>query len=144
MVQKFTREEIAKVAVIHAAPPVPGRNVPVDRSFEIPTRLYATFAGLCFGFLAVLTTGFGNPGLIIPMAIFAFVIGAFFAVPAIWTRLTPENPVRPQGWAAFCRNGIRVHTGHNTAMAASIQMLLLPVLLFGWGVTVVIIAAVVR
>ena len=144
MVQKFTREEIAKVAIIHAAPPVPGRDVPVDRSFELPTRLYAAFAGLCLAFLGITAYGFGNPGLVIPMAIFTLFIVAFFAVPAIWTRLAPDNAVRPKSWANFRQNGIRTYTGHNSAQAATVQMLLLPVLLVGWGVAVVTIAAVVR
>ena len=144
MVQKFTREAIAQVADIHTVPPVPGRTVPVDRSFEMPVRLYAAFAALCFGFVAVTGIGFATPEMILPLAVFTVFIAAFFLVPALWTRMAPGTAVAPRGWAEFRRTGIRTYTGHNTAAAASIQMLLLPVLLFAWGVATVTIAALVR
>ena len=144
MVQKFTREAIAQVADIHTVPPVPGRTVPVDRTFEMPGRLYAAFAALCFGFVAVTGAGFATPEMILPVAIFVVFIAGFFLVPALWTRLAPDTAVRARGWAEFRRNGVKTYTGHNTANAASIQMLLLPVLLFAWGVATVTIAALVR
>ena len=144
MVRQYTREQIAKVADIHAAPPIPGRNVAVDRTFEMPVRLYASMVTLCLGFVAVTALGFGNANLIIPMAVFSVFIAGFFAIPAIWTRLAPDNPVKHRKWDEFRRAGIHTNAGHNTAAEASIQVLLLPVLLFLWGVTTVTIAAIVR
>ena len=145
MAEQLTRRQIAEIADIRTAPPqarVPMHEV--DRTFELPTRLYAIFAGLCLGFIAVTGIGFANPEMILPVAIFAIFIAGFFVVPAIWTRLAPEAPVKAKSWIRFKREGIAALTGHMTANEAMAQMLVLPVLLFAWGVATVTIAALVR
>ena len=43
----------------------------------------------------------------------------------------------------FAVNGIMTHTGRLAARDATIQMLILPVLLVVWGLTVAVIAAIV-
>jgi hypothetical membrane protein len=109
MVQMLTREQIADQAIIHPEAfqaPSYIRNAPLDRSFELPTVLYAITAGLFLAFIGIMGTGFAHPEMIIPTAIFALFIVAFFVVPAIWVRLQPENPVRAQSWARFRANGI--------------------------------------
>ena len=143
MVQQLKRDDLARIAQVTTQPPHLARQPAVDRSFEMPTRLYVTYGGLCMGFIATMALGFGNPGLIIPLAICALFIVAFFGVPGIWTRLAPTPPVAAKSWATFEREGIHTNTGHNTAAQASVQMLILPVLLFGWGVAVILIAAMV-
>lgn len=117
------------------------RKVEVDRTFELPRALYATTVGCYLGFLAITATAFGNPGLIIPMVIFAFFILAGFAIPTIWTRLSPETKSRATNWGKFRSDGIMTHTGRLTARDATIQMLILPVLIVLWGLAVVMIAA---
>ena len=94
--------------------------------------------------LAVTALGFSSPELIIPMVIFTFFIVAGFGVPAIWTRIAPEPADKALGWAKFKREGIATLTGRNTAGQATVQVLILPVLLLAWGVAVVTIAALVR
>jgi len=144
MAQKLNREAIAQHATLHET--IPGTREPhvVDRTFEMPRGIYVTVVGCYLAFLAITGTAFANPGLILPMAIFAFFIIAGFALPTVWTKLAPNAPAKAKSWARFQRDGIRTLTGHNTAGAATVQVLILPVLLVAWGLAVVTIAALVR
>lgn len=118
------------------------RSHPVDRNFGLPTALYgATVAGY-LGFLLVVGSAFANPVLAIPMAIFVLFIVAGFGVPALWTRLA-GNTTQPQTLGEFRQRGIMTLTGRLTAGEATVQMLILPALLVGWGLAVAVIAAVV-
>lgn len=114
----------------------------VDRNFGLPTALYgATVAGY-LGFLLVVGSAFAGPVLAIPMAIFVVFIVAGFGVPAIWTRLA-GNTSQPATLGEFAQRGIMTATGRLAARDASIQVLILPVLLVAWGLAVAVIAAVV-
>lgn len=120
----------------------PRHQVEADRNFGLPTALYgATVAGY-LGFLLVVGSAFANPVLAIPMAIFVVFIVAGFGIPAIWTRLA-GNASEPQTLGEFEQRGIMTHTGRLTARDATIQVLILPVLLVIWGLAVAVIAAVV-
>ncbi len=77
------------------------------------------------------------------MAICAVFIVAGFGVPAVWTRLA-GNTGAPQTMGEFALKGIMTHTGRLAPQDATIQMLILPVLLVVWGLVVAVIAAVVR
>ena len=146
MSKLLTRELIAQQAAIVDAPPIPRVRArhEVDRTFELPKGLYAATVGLYLGFLAVMAAGLAAPGLIIPMAIFTVFVVAGFGVPAIWTRLAPETASKPMSFAKFRRQGIQTLTGRLAAKDAAIQMLILPVIIFCWGVTTITIAALVR
>lgn len=121
----------------------PCHQVEADRNFGLPTALYgATVAGY-LGFLLVVGSAFANPALAIPMAIFVVFIIAGFGVPAIWTRLA-GNTSEPQTLGEFEARGIQTSTGRLAAKDATIQVLILPVLLVIWGLAVAVIAAVVR
>lgn len=115
-----------------------------DRSFELPKGLYIATVALYLGFLAVMATGFSTPGLIIPMAIFTVFVVAGFGLPFLWTRLAPESGQRAMHWSELKRRGISTFTGRVSAKDAAVQVLILPVLIFCWGVTSVTIAALVR
>ena len=141
MSKHFTRELVAQQAAIVEGPE---NRHEVDRSFELPKGLYAATVALYLGFLAVMATGLSSPGLIIPMAIFTLFIVAGFGVPAIWARLAPAPRSRQMSFARLRRDGIATLTGRLTAGQASVQMLILPVIIFCWGVTTVTIAALVR
>ena len=143
MVEQLTREKLAEQAVIHSHAPVLRRNAPVDRTFELPTGLYGAFVALLFGFLAVMGTGFAHPEMIIPMAIFTIFIAGMFGVPALWARMQPENPVKALTWGRFRAEGIDTLYGRLDARQATVQVLILPVLIFLWGVAVVAIKAIV-
>ena len=115
-----------------------------NRSFELPTRMFALFATACFAFLAITWMAFGNAELAIPMVIFAVFIAMFFAVPAAMLRIRREETGRNIRWPDFAAKGIVTHTGMLTAREAAAQMFVLPAVLVGWGVAVAVIAASVR
>ena len=141
MSKHFTRELVAEQAAIVEAP---RKRHETDRTFELPMGLYAATVSLYLGFLAVMATGLSTPGLVIPMVIFTLFIVAGFGVPAIWARLDPPTASRPMSFAKLRRDGIRTLTGRLSATDATVQMLILPVIIFCWGVTTVGIAALVR
>lgn len=127
------------------APPVAAPVRPhheTDRNFGLPTALYGVTVGCYLGFLVIVGTAFANPVLAIPMAIFALFIVAGFGVPALWTRLA-GNTTAPQTLTEFDRQGIMTGTGHLAPRDAAIQVLILPVLLVVWGLSVAVIAAIV-
>lgn len=142
MAQYYTREVLEQQARIVTAPDAPTPAV-VDRSFGLPTGVYATTVGLYMGFLAVMALGMSSPGLIIPIAICTIFIVMLFGTPALWTRMAPEHRARPLAWQQFCNDGIATLTGQVTARDAAVQVLLLPALVFCWGLVVVTIAALV-
>lgn len=118
-------------------------QVSVDRSFDIPPVLHVLTAGLYLAFLAVMAFAFQDSGLIIPMAIFVVYIVMAFGVPAMWVHMKPDHVGKAISWADFARLGINTYTGKMSARDAAGQILILPALIFGWGVAIAMIAAVV-
>ena len=142
MAERITRLEIADKAIVHTDLPV-RRPMTVDRSCELPTGLYAAMAALFFGFVAVMAIGFGAPGMVVPTGIIVVFIACFFAVPAVLVRTHPETRQPAMTWQRFQREGIATHYGPASAREATIQVLILPVLIFLFGVAVAAIAALV-
>ncbi|KPP93362.1 hypothetical protein [Erythrobacter sp. HL-111] len=118
--------------------PVPAR----DRSFGLPGALYGVTAACYLGFVGVTAMAFANPALAIPMTMIALFVVAAFGVPAIWTRMK-GNDGRPLSLGQFGRFGIVTHTGACAPRDAAVQVLLLPVLVFFWGLAAATIAALV-
>jgi hypothetical protein len=143
----IAHEKIASGEARIVAQPQADVRVPMqverDRNFGLPKTLYGVTVACYLGFIAVAGAAFANPEMAIPMAIFVVFILAGFGVPAIWTRLV-GNTSAPATLGEFGRNGIMTHTGRLAARDATIQMLILPVLLVCWGLAVAVIAAVVR
>ncbi len=140
MSKHFTREIVAEQAIVVEAPKP---RVEVDRTFEMPKALYGATVACYLGFVGIMAIGFSSPGLIIPMAIFAIFIVMGFAVPTIWTRLAPHNAKRTMSVRRLMDRGIATNTGMLKGNEAAIQMLILPVLIVMWGLTTIIIAALV-
>lgn len=141
--EKVARGEAKLVATPKAQPKVmPRHQVESDRNFELPTRLYVATAGLYMTFLAVMWGAFANPELAIPMVIFSLFVVAGFGTPAIWTRLK-GNTSASLTWDRFAQCGIQTATGRCTVRDAVLQMLILPVLIVCWGISVAIIVALV-
>jgi hypothetical protein len=134
--------QLAKKATILTAPQASSDSAhQVDRSFEMPTALYGATVGLYLAFLGIMFAGFYSPGLIVPMAIFVvFVVGGF-GVPSLWVRIKPETKQRAMTMGEFGQKGIMTNTGLLAPRDATIQMLILPVLIVIWGIAVVTIAA---
>lgn len=142
MAERLTRDQIAEHAIVHQAPALRAPTT-VDRNFELPAALYVGTAGCYLAFLGVMAAGFGNPGLILPMAIFVTFIVMAFAVPAMWMRMKPDHAQKLTSWDRFRRHGVMTAFGRSTASGATVQVLILPVLILLWGFVVVTIAAVV-
>jgi hypothetical protein len=131
----------ARIVAQPEAPQV-RHQVEADRNFGLPTALYGATVGGYLGFLVVVGSAFANPVLAIPMAIFVLFIVAGFGIPALWTRLA-GNTSEPQTLGEFEARGIMTATGRLAAKDATIQVLILPVLLVIWGLAIAVIAAVV-
>ena len=143
MSKHLTREVMADHANVVALPSVPVAIEPVqvDRSFEMPNGLYVTAAACYLAFLVILVTAFASPGLVIPMGIFVVFLAGFFGVPAAWTRMAPGSTKRPMAWNQFSSRGISTLTGRLSAGEATVQTLILPVLVVLWALAVVTISA---
>jgi hypothetical protein len=143
MAERLPRELVAEQAIVHPESTLRAPTV-VDRSFELPAALFVGTAGCYLAFLGVMAVGFGNPHLILPMAIIVTFMVMAFAVPALWMRMKPDHAQALTSWSRFSREGIMTAFGRSTAGAATVQVLILPVLILAWGLVAVTIAAVVR
>lgn len=143
MAERLNRQDVAEKAIIHEAPAL---TLPatIDRTFELPAALYVGTAGGYLGFLALMTMTFGNPGLVLPMAIFVLFILMGFGVAGMWMWMKPDHPQALTAWSRFRQRGIMTAFGHASSGAAAVQVLLLPALVFVWGLAIATIAAVVR
>lgn len=141
MAELVSREQLARTADIRTE--APRAPTSVDRTFELPKGLYVATVGLYLGFIAMLAVTFAHPELTILAVIFGFSVIAGFGLPLVWTRLAPETVSKNKTWARFQHEGVMTASGRATARDASVQVLILPVLIFLWGVSVVVIAALV-
>ena len=73
--------------------------------------------------------------------IFAF-IAAFFSIPAMFPAMAPDR-TKALSWAAFRMRGIDTATGRTSAGEAMALVLLLPFLIFCFGMAVAAIAMIV-
>lgn len=128
---------LAQAAELSAVPP----RTKIERSFELPVGLYAATVACYFGFLGVLSLALMEPQLVIPMAICIVIVGMFFAVPRLWATMRPDHPAKSLSWGRFKQLGIMTHTGPVTARDATVQVLILPVLILAWACVVVTIRA---
>ena len=118
----------------------PRHQVEADQNFGLPTALFATTVACYLGFLGIMLAAFAAPMLAIPMVIFAGFIIAGFGLPAIWTRVA-QNETRPMSFGEFRNEGVMTHTGRCSPRDAATQMLILPVLIVGWGIAISVVVA---
>ena len=142
MAERVSRQLVAEKAILHPEAALLPPTV-VDRSFELPTALYIMTALLFLGFMAVTAIGFATRELILPVAVIVLFIVGFFGVPTMWVRMVPESRRAALSWSRFRAEGIATEFGRVTANQAMVQVLILPVLIFLWGIAVVFIAALV-
>lgn len=145
MSQFIAREALHTTADIVAAPATATARAvireEIDRTFDLPTGLYIATAALYLGFIGVMAAAFGNAELAIPLVIFALFIVAGFGVPTLWARMDPTKTQRALTFGALKNRGIMTATGRLSAGAATAQVLVLPILIFAWGVAIAFIAA---
>jgi hypothetical protein len=137
MSQRFSPQALQARAVVTAMP-LPAK---VDRTFGLPSGLYAATVSLYLAFIGVMAVTFMNRELAIPMVIFAGFVLLAFGLAAYWTKMQPHNDAAPLGWGQFAARGIDTLSGRLTATEAAVQVLLLPVLILGWGLAVAVIVA---
>lgn len=142
MSQRLSQQQFRELIV--EAPIQPVGRTQVDRSFGLPNRLYVATVGLYLTFIGVMAGLFLNPELAIPMVIFAGFVILAFGLAGRWTRMEPANGSAAPDWAAFRAQGIETLSGRLTAGEATVQVLLLPVLILGWGLAVALIVAFTR
>ena len=113
-----------------------------DQTFELPAGIYVAMASMFVGFVMVLALAFrGGHMPVVYGVVFAF-IGAFFAVPALFPSMAPDSH-KALSWFNFQDRGIMTATGRTSAREASILVLLLPFLIFCFGVAVAVTASLV-
>ena len=113
-----------------------------DQSFELPPALYIATGLLFFGFVAVLSMAFANLKMAIVFGVcFAF-IAAFFTVPAIFVRTGADHSrSRSLRWSDFMEKGVAIEHGRCSGRDAAVLMLLLPALIFCFGLAIATIVA---
>jgi hypothetical protein len=135
MSQRLTGANLQDAATVTTAPVL----TRVDRNFGLPSALYAATVGLYLAFVGVMATLFLIPEMIIPLAICAGFIVIAFGLAGQWARMKPVNDTAPLSWGQFSHRGIQTLTGHLTAGEAAVQVLVLPVLILVWGVSIAVI-----
>ena len=113
-----------------------------DQSFELPTRLYVAMAMLFGGFIAVLSLAFRGGHMAVAYGVIFAFIAAFFAVPAMFPAMAPSGN-KALSWGMFRMRGVRTATGRSSAGEATVLVLLLPLLIFCFGMAVAAIAMIV-
>ena len=139
---RLVKAEVLAARAELAAPPTP--RACEDRTFELPPAIHIAMAGLFVGFVSVLCLALAHPLLAIPWAVFVSFIAAFFAVPALWARMAPEqNRSRALGWSEFMERGIAIDHGRCSGSEATVLVLMLPAFICLWAVSIAVIVALV-
>lgn len=99
-----------------AAPDVPG---------SVGGFIAASYVALI---VALYVATAGSLSSIFAIAIAAFFVAIFFAVPRIFFAVEPMTDRRP-GMGKFLKRGMETMTGHSSGPAALVQMLVVPVFL---------------
>lgn len=137
MSQRIATADLASVATVSAAP----QQTRIERNFGLPSGLYVGTVALYVGFIGLMATLFVNPELTIPMVVFVGFIVAAFGLAGYWTKMKPDHSDGPLSWGQFANRGIQTLSGPLTAFEASVQVLILPVLILFWGLCIAVIVA---
>lgn len=141
MSMKVTRENIAELDARIVAPEELRPETKVARNFDLPPVLHMLTVGCYLAVIGVFAALFGNAELLIPMVIFVVSVIAGFGVPALWTQMKPDHSDRALDWGTFEARGIATLTGVLSAKDATVQVLMLPLFILGWAITIAIIVA---
>lgn len=137
MAKHVSKPDLTSIAAVADVP----TRAKVDGNFGLPTGLYAATVGLYLAFIGLMGLLFANPELAIPLVVFAgFVIFAF-GVAGYWTKMNPDNDNSPLTWRQLSSRGIQTLSGRLRAGEAAAQVLVLPVLIFAWGLAIAVIVA---
>lgn len=128
---------IARAEIVAA----PAERACEDHNFGLPPAIHLMTGALFLGFVSVLCLALSTPGLVIPFGIFAAFILAFFTVPAIFLKVSPEKGSQAVGWTDFLERGIATEHGRCGGAEATVLVLMLPGFIFLWAVAIAIIVA---
>lgn len=137
MSQRISTAQLADVAHVTDSP----ARTRVNRNFGLPTGLYVATVGAYLAFLGVMSALFLTGELAIPMVLFVGYIVMAFGLCGVWQTMKPENDSGPLTWGQFVNRGIVTETGLLGAKEATIQVLILPVLILFWGMAIAVIVA---
>lgn len=107
-----------------------------DQTFELPGGLYVAMASFFTGFVAVLAMVLHGGHLAVAFGVIFAFITAYFAVPWMFPRTAGKSAL---SWDEFRDRGIVTATGHTTAREAAVLVLLLPSLIFCFGLAVALL-----
>lgn len=129
-----------------AADPAPARPPAPAEAFDpdLPAGLYGAMFGLFGGFLAVMFASFsGADAMGVVGAICAITLVGYFGVPLAMHRAAPRAQApRPRSIDRLLADGIAAGDGHRTRGREAIGLvLLIPAIIFLWGVAVSLIRA---
>ena len=111
------------------------------RHFDLPPLLHGATLGLFLVYLAVMGATFAGGRMPIVLAICAISVIGMFVVPGLFQLMGPSHEDRPLSMFAFARDGIDCLTGRLAAGQASVQVLIMPVLILIWGIVIAIITS---
>lgn len=137
MSQHISPADLAARAQLAAAP----AQTRVNRSFELPAGLYGLTVACYLGFLVLMSALFMNGELALPMAAFVISIVGGFGLGWKWVAMKPGNDSETLTMGQFASRGIQTLSGRLTAAEATVQVLILPVLILAWGVAIAVIYA---
>lgn len=120
----------------------PGARACDDQTFELPSGLYIAMASLFAGFVGVLSLAFRGGHMAVAYGVIFAFIAAFFAIPAMFPAMAPSGK-KSLSWTMFRMRGIHTATGRTSAGEATTLVLLLPFLIFCFGMAVAAIAMIV-
>ena len=120
----------------------PAERACTDQSFELPSGLYIAMASLFAGFIGVLSLAFRGGHMAVAYGVIFAFVAAFFAIPAIAPAMASERK-KALSWAMFRMRGIQTATGRLTSGEATVLVLLLPFLIFCFGMAIAAIAMIV-
>jgi hypothetical protein len=121
----------------------PAARAWADHSFEMPTGVYVAMGLFFTAFVAVLAGAFRTDMGVSYGIVIAFLV-AFFAIPAIFVKASPNDGPKALHWHRFRHQGISTATGHASAREATILVLALPFLIMCWAIAIATIAAMIR
>ena len=136
MVGRQSKRELLAQGEVVAAP---AERACTDQTFELPVGLYAAMAVFFTGFIGVLAAVLHGGHLAVAFGVIFAFIAAYFAVPFVFPRMAGSSRTKALSWDEFSERGIVTATGHSTARDAAILVLLLPSLIFCFGLAVAIL-----
>jgi len=144
MIARQSKQELLAHGEVVAAPlatAVSMQRACTDQNFGLPTGLYVAMVAMFAGFVGALALVLHGGHLAVAFgAIFAF-IGIYFGVPFLFPKMAGSSGAKAPSWDEFSDRGIVTATGHTNAREAAILVLLLPSLIFCFGLAVAILWA---